>query len=105
MQVESLAQLGVQLLLFGLGLELSPSKLRAVWDVAVMGERAAAAHGLEGGLGLLVGCPARAFMISREPGLLIARRRPSYALAEGLVCGIYSVVRGGQAGLEAGSLQ
>ncbi|MEW5308650.1 MAG: hypothetical protein WDW38_000592 [Sanguina aurantia] len=30
-QVESLAQLGVQLLLFGLGMELSLSKLRAVW--------------------------------------------------------------------------
>ncbi|GFR52321.1 hypothetical protein Agub_g14858, partial [Astrephomene gubernaculifera] len=30
-QVESLAQLGVQLLLFGLGLELSLGKLRAVW--------------------------------------------------------------------------
>lgn len=39
-QVESLAQLGVQLLLFGLGLELSFSKLRAVWGVAVLGERA-----------------------------------------------------------------
>ncbi|GIL84773.1 hypothetical protein Vretimale_14445 [Volvox reticuliferus] len=36
-QVESLAQLGVQLLLFGLGLELSFTKLRAVWGVAVLG--------------------------------------------------------------------
>ncbi len=67
-QVESLAQLGVQLLLFGLGLELSPSKLRAVWDVAIMGERAAAVHGLGGGLGL--SCPARAFMTSGSRGCL-----------------------------------
>ncbi len=36
-QVESLAQLGVQLLLFGLGRELSPSKLRPVLRVAVLG--------------------------------------------------------------------
>jgi Kef-type K+ transport system membrane component KefB len=36
-QVESLAQLGVQLLLFGLGRELSLSKLRAVWGVALLG--------------------------------------------------------------------
>ena len=35
--MESLAQLGVQLLLFGLGLELSISKLRAVGGVAVLG--------------------------------------------------------------------
>ncbi len=37
MQVESLAQLGVQLLLFGLGLELSLNKLRAVWGVSIIG--------------------------------------------------------------------
>jgi predicted Kef-type K+ transport protein len=36
-QVESLAQLGVQLLLFGLGLELSLHKLRAVWGVSIIG--------------------------------------------------------------------
>ena len=36
-QVETLAQLGVQLLLFGLGLELSMSKIRAVWGVAILG--------------------------------------------------------------------
>ena len=36
-QVESLAQVGVQLLLFGLGRELSLSKLRAVWGVALLG--------------------------------------------------------------------
>lgn len=35
--MESLAQLGVQLLLFRLGLELSPTKLRAVFGVAVGG--------------------------------------------------------------------
>ena len=37
MQVQSLAQLGVQLLLFTLGLELRASKLRAVRDVAIVG--------------------------------------------------------------------
>eukprot|EP00877_Chromochloris_zofingiensis_P006119 jgi/Chrzof1/1760/Cz10g20050.t1_KEA4[v5.2] len=36
-QVESLAQLGVQLLLFGLGRELSIQKLRSVWGVALLG--------------------------------------------------------------------
>lgn len=36
-QVESLAQLGVQLLLFHLGRELSFSKLKAVWSVALVG--------------------------------------------------------------------
>ena len=36
-QVESLAQLGVQLLLFTLGLEFSLSKLRAVRSVALLG--------------------------------------------------------------------
>jgi Kef-type K+ transport system membrane component KefB len=36
-QVESLAQLGVQLLLFHLGRELSLSKLKAVWSVALVG--------------------------------------------------------------------
>lgn len=36
--MQSLAHLGVQLLLFGLGLELSLTKLRAVWGVAVIGE-------------------------------------------------------------------
>jgi Kef-type K+ transport system membrane component KefB len=35
--VESLAQLGVQLLLFHLGRELSFAKLRAVWSVALVG--------------------------------------------------------------------
>jgi Kef-type K+ transport system membrane component KefB len=35
--VESLAQLGVQLLLFHLGRELSFSKLKAVWSVALVG--------------------------------------------------------------------
>ena len=38
-QVESLAQVGVQLLLFTLGLEFSLSKLRAVRSVALLGER------------------------------------------------------------------
>lgn len=37
MQVESLAQLGVQLLLFHLGRELSFKKLRSVWSVALLG--------------------------------------------------------------------
>ena len=37
-QVESLAQMGVQLLLFALGLEFSLSKLRAVRAVALLGE-------------------------------------------------------------------
>jgi predicted Kef-type K+ transport protein len=37
-QVESLAQVGVQLLLFTLGLEFSLSKLRAVRSVALLGE-------------------------------------------------------------------
>lgn len=37
MQVESLAQLGVQLLLFHLGRELSFAKLKAVWSVALVG--------------------------------------------------------------------
>lgn len=32
-----MAQLGVQLLLFGLGLELSLQRLRAVWGVAIVG--------------------------------------------------------------------
>jgi Kef-type K+ transport system membrane component KefB len=36
-QVQSVAQLGVQLLLFTLGLEFSPAKLRAVRGVAVLG--------------------------------------------------------------------
>ena len=36
-QVESLAQLGVQLLLFSLGLEFNPAKLRAVRGVALLG--------------------------------------------------------------------
>lgn len=36
-QVESLAQLGVQLLLFHLGRELTFSKLKAVWSVALVG--------------------------------------------------------------------
>ncbi len=36
-QVESLAQLGVQLLLFTLGLEFSMTKLRAVRSVALLG--------------------------------------------------------------------
>lgn len=36
-QVESLAQVGVQLLLFTLGLEFSLSKLRAVRSVALLG--------------------------------------------------------------------
>jgi len=36
-QVETLAQLGALLLLFGLGMELSLSKLRSVWNVAVLG--------------------------------------------------------------------
>lgn len=36
-QVESLAQVGVQLLLFTLGLEFSLSKLRAVRSVALIG--------------------------------------------------------------------
>lgn len=36
-QVQSVAQIGVQLLLFILGLELSASKLRAVRDVAIIG--------------------------------------------------------------------
>jgi predicted Kef-type K+ transport protein len=38
-QVESLAQVGVQLLLFTLGLEFSLAKLRAVQEVALLGER------------------------------------------------------------------
>ena len=37
MQVETLAQLGALLLLFGLGMELSLAKLRSVWNVAVLG--------------------------------------------------------------------
>ena len=37
-QVESLAQVGVQLLLFTLGLEFSMAKLRAVRSVALLGE-------------------------------------------------------------------
>ena len=37
--MESLAQVGVQLLLFTLGLEFSLSKLRAVRSVALLGER------------------------------------------------------------------
>ncbi|WIA16636.1 hypothetical protein OEZ85_013299 [Tetradesmus obliquus] len=36
-QVESLAQLGVQLLLFHLGRELSFTKLKSVWSVALLG--------------------------------------------------------------------
>ena len=40
-QVESLSQVGVQLLLFTLGLEFSLSKLRAVRSVALLGARAA----------------------------------------------------------------
>jgi hypothetical protein len=36
-QVESLAQLGVQLLLFHLGRELSFKKLKSVWSVALLG--------------------------------------------------------------------
>mmetsp|Transcript_16111 Transcript_16111/g.43925 ORF Transcript_16111/g.43925 Transcript_16111/m.43925 type:complete len:659 (+) Transcript_16111:144-2120(+) len=36
-QVETLAQLGALLLLFGLGMELSLAKLRSVWNVAVLG--------------------------------------------------------------------
>ena len=36
--MESLAQVGVQLLLFTLGLEFSLSKLRAVRSVALLGE-------------------------------------------------------------------
>ena len=36
--MESLAQIGVQLLLFALGLEFSLSKLRAVRSVALVGE-------------------------------------------------------------------
>ncbi len=35
--MESLAQLGVQLLLFQLGRELSLRKLRSVWSVALLG--------------------------------------------------------------------
>lgn len=58
-QVESLAQLGVQLLLFRLGLELSLSKLRAVWGTAVGGGTlqvlAAVAIGSAGAL--LAGAP------------------------------------------------
>lgn len=37
-QVESLAQVGVQLLLFTLGLEFSLQKLRAVRSVALIGQ-------------------------------------------------------------------
>lgn len=37
LQVESLAQLGVQLLLFHLGRELSFKKLKSVWSVALLG--------------------------------------------------------------------
>lgn len=37
LQVESLAQLGVQLLLFHLGRELSFKKLKTVWSVALLG--------------------------------------------------------------------
>ena len=37
--MESLAQLGVQLLLFALGLEFSLNKLRAVRSVALLGEQ------------------------------------------------------------------
>lgn len=37
LKVESLAQLGVQLLLFHLGRELSFKKLRPVWGVALLG--------------------------------------------------------------------
>ena len=40
--MESLAQMGVQLLLFTLGLEFSLNKLRAVRSVAVIGERPSA---------------------------------------------------------------
>ena len=39
MQVESLAQMGVQLLLFALGLEFSLNKLRAVRAVALLGKQ------------------------------------------------------------------
>lgn len=40
-QVESLAQMGVQLLLFTLGLEFSLAKLRVVRNVALLGARRA----------------------------------------------------------------
>lgn len=43
MQVESLAQVGVQLLLFTLGLEFSLQKLKAVRNVALIGLLFAAA--------------------------------------------------------------
>ena len=45
-QVESLAQVGVQLLLFTLGLEFSLSKLRAVRSVALLGTALAASASL-----------------------------------------------------------
>jgi hypothetical protein len=43
-QVESLAQMGVQLLLFTLGLEFSLAKLRVVRNVALLGARRARAR-------------------------------------------------------------
>ena len=60
-QVESLAQLGVQLLLFGLGLELSINKLRAVWGVAVLGEPPPQphAHSMMPGTAAVACAPAR----------------------------------------------
>lgn len=69
-QVQSLAQLGVQLLLFGLGLEFSLSKLRAVRGVALLGgalqvlllaalcSGVAAAIGTDASLGAFVGALA-----------------------------------------------
>ena len=38
-QVESIAQLGVYLLLFGLGMELNLVKLRSVLGVSILGEK------------------------------------------------------------------
>lgn len=52
-QVETLAQLGALLLLFGLGMELSLAKLRSVWNVAVLG---GALQVRERGAWLCVGC-------------------------------------------------
>uniref|UniRef100_A0A1D1ZVC7 Cation/H+ exchanger transmembrane domain-containing protein n=1 Tax=Auxenochlorella protothecoides TaxID=3075 RepID=A0A1D1ZVC7_AUXPR len=56
-QVQSLAQLGVQLLLFSLGLEFSLAKLRAVRDVALLGGalQVALLSGLSAGVAAAIG--------------------------------------------------
>lgn len=71
--MESLAQLGVQLLLFTLGLEFSMAKLRAVRSVALLGGFHRSALEVRSRL-VLETCPVAASLTMRPERL---RRGPS----------------------------